>query len=343
MRTYRLFDRILSSSIPLPELPIADGASTDFEFLLQPAHSGERPGAAWFHHWKDGRGAAWMSVARLTDEYLLRFHTQADFHVSNDGRRISCTPIPSIPHETLRHLLLDQVMPVVLGHQGQLVLHASSVETTHGAIVFLGATGQGKSTVSAGLAQAGFPLLADDCLLLRRERTDWLSVPSYVGLRLWDDVATRLFDPATDAVPVSHYSQKKRLRLTDGLLPFRTQPLRVCRAYVLDSPSGMAGEPEVLVTRLTSGEAFGAFCSSAFRLDITDRARLRVQFDQLGHLAAAIPTRRLAFPRTLSIFNAIRRAILADLESDTHSISPWRRADVPLEHRDAPAYHHLEG
>ena len=70
----------------------------------------------------------------------------------------------------------------MLTRRSRLVLQAGAIDTPLGAIALLGRTGIGKSTLAASLARAGFPLIADDFLLLR---DDIVAVPSYPGLRLW--------------------------------------------------------------------------------------------------------------------------------------------------------------
>ena len=86
----------------------------------------------------------------------------------------------------MRHLLLDQVMPLVLSRD-RLVLHASAVATPAGAAAFIGFTGAGKSTLAASLSAAGFPILSDDCLVIERDGRGFLARPFYPGARLWPD------------------------------------------------------------------------------------------------------------------------------------------------------------
>jgi hypothetical protein len=57
-----------------------------------------------------------------------RFLRTADFRVSRDGREIACIHRSSrVSSNTVRHLLLDQVLPVVLNLRGQEAIHATAV------------------------------------------------------------------------------------------------------------------------------------------------------------------------------------------------------------------------
>ena len=117
---------------------------------------------------------------------LLRFPELADFIV--EGNNISCHPRPGCREESLRHLLLDQVIPRVWAHTGHLVLHASAVKLPDGRVIaFLGESGWGKSTLVAALQGADCQLISDDCIHLASCEEGVRLTPSYVGLRLNED------------------------------------------------------------------------------------------------------------------------------------------------------------
>src|SRR4051812_8811885 len=56
----------------------------------------------------------------------------------------------------------------ILKRRNLFFLHASAIATQAGAIVFPGPSGSGKSTLALALARAGFTLLGDDVVFLRR-------------------------------------------------------------------------------------------------------------------------------------------------------------------------------
>jgi hypothetical protein len=69
--------------------------------------------------------------------------------------------------EVLSHGLLAAVRATLSGYA---VLHAGAVEISGQAVVVLGPSGTGKSTVTAMLCAAGARLLTDDVLVLRHQR-----------------------------------------------------------------------------------------------------------------------------------------------------------------------------
>src|SRR5262245_62128690 len=216
--SYRWCDVTVLSAIALPELRRGRLARNAWRVDLDGAPRGNH---TWFHRWRIAR-RTWLAFARTPDGYLLRFPALADFAVSPGARRVVCRPRRGLPAATLRHLLLDQVLPLALSAE-RLVLHASAVHVPgFGAVAFIGRTGRGKSTLAAALALPGCALLTDDCLVIG-ERGGRVSVwPSYPGVRLWADAAAALGNPAP-ASALAHYTRKRRLP-ADARLPFRSRP-----------------------------------------------------------------------------------------------------------------------
>ena len=95
-----------------------------------------------FHAWTFPDGALWTEFHRAGGGYLLRFPNLADFQVSADGRNVTCFPVPEVSEATVRHLYLNQVLPLALSKQGHLVFHASAVEVAGGALAFVANSGR---------------------------------------------------------------------------------------------------------------------------------------------------------------------------------------------------------
>lgn len=272
---------------------------------------------AWFHHWtveqdsqEDGAREAWAHFARTGDGYLLRFPSCGDFSLSADTAQICCRPLPKIPEVTIRHLLLDQVIPLVLSRREAVVLHASAVLTPHGVIAFAGKSGQGKSTLAASFAQKGCALVSDDCLVLRAEHGRWTALPSYPGVRLWPSTAEALVREDTHTADVAHYSLKQRISDTD-LLPFVNKPAPIKRLFFLADETS-----DVSIQRLSPGRAFVSFVEFTYNLDIEDSAFLRRQFEAVGQLTTDVPAYAIRYPRQFASLPAVCETILEHLGED---------------------------
>jgi hypothetical protein len=314
---YRICDLVLASNTALPELAPAKAFGAECRFELLPPGNASAGDAEWFHQWgTEGDGEeeesreVWLRFARTGDGYLLRFPSCGDFLVSADAARIQCRPLPGTPEVTVRHLLLDQVIPLVLSRRERIVLHASAVVTGYGAIAFAGKSGQGKSTLAASLAREGCSLVSDDCLVLRTEHGGWTALPSYPGVRLWPSAAGEVLREGTHTAEVAHYTLKRRVSDPD-VLPCASGPAPLRRLFFLGDDAG-----EVSFERLPPGRAFMALVEFAYNLDIQDTAFLRRQFDTVGRLTADVPAYAVHYPREFSALPAVREAIVRHLEED---------------------------
>lgn len=312
MSRYRICGLVVDSELALPEVPELDAGEAQCRVSVA---NGRPPAApeAWLHEWRLPTGETWLSVGRVEDGYLLRFPALADFLVSSDGGGIAWMPAADIPNATVRHLLLDQVLPLVVSVRGGVVLHSSAVVGAEGALAFMGATGQGKSTLSASLALEGLPLLTDDCLVVEESDGRLTAVPSYPGLRLWPHVIPSLFGDGPALASVAHYTEKRRLDAEHGGLAFWAERVAVRHVFVLAPRAEADDDAEIRVAPLSPGEAFMALLTHAFRLDITDRRRLSDEFHRLGRAAQFPIYSRLDFPRDLALLPSVTKAILKHL------------------------------
>jgi hypothetical protein len=118
---------------------------------------------------------------RLVAEWPGRLHLS----VKRDGTELVLEPQPEVGAAELEKLKRGAVR-LLLGHlAGAVPLHASAVAIDGRAVVFVGGTGLGKSTLAAALCdRCGGSLLADDAVVIERrgdvyevlavERTHWL-------------------------------------------------------------------------------------------------------------------------------------------------------------------------
>src|SRR5215469_13270893 len=166
MPTYRICNIALESDLNLPELEGAKSHAPEIRFQMRRTSLSDGAECEWLHTWTLPDGTPWLTIGRQARGYLLRFQAMVDFAVSPDAREIFCYAASNTPSETLRHLLLDQVLPLVLSWRGQLVVHGSAILTPKGSIAFVGDSGSGKSTLASSFSKDGIPVLTDDCLLL---------------------------------------------------------------------------------------------------------------------------------------------------------------------------------
>lgn len=319
---YRAYGLTLASDVPLPELPPplrASGDDVDIHVSLGQSEPFPKPTGP-FRLRRNASGQAWLSWAKTEPGYLLRFSHLATFHLDRSGHTVAGRPRAASTDSTLRHLLLDQVLPLALTLHGQQALHATAVLTPAGVCAFAGPAGTGKSTLAASFHCAGIPAISDDCLVLEPESDRIYARPAYPGVRLWDDSLKALGAARGQALPVAHYMSKRRPVLNGHHIPFSSGRRPLAGIYLLHRhtgrPAGRKNAPsDMRIVPLSQQEAFHALLPSSFLLDSTDRAGLRRQFQWLQQVVSAVPVRRLHLSSGFRALRSIRAMILADLGS----------------------------
>lgn len=251
-----------------------------------------------------------ISVLRSGPDYLLRFLGLAEFRISADAGQVEAMPHPGCNQETLTHLLLDQVLPRVLGHRGQVVLHGGAVRVGEGAVAFLGVSGSGKSTLAASFQEAGFELLSDDGLVLIDDGNRVLVSPTYQSLRLWPESIQALFDRHPPRLaPVAHYSSKQRVAFSQATDVGPTAALRLEAIFLLTEHEDELDE-RVIIMAAGPAATLMALMQNAFRLDVADEGRTTRLFAAAGDMAERIPVYSLAYPRDFMQLASVRQAIV---------------------------------
>jgi hypothetical protein len=218
----------------------------------------------------------------------------ADFLIDDVGRCVRVVRKADTSDDTLRHLLLDLILPLLMTRRGELVLHASGAVTGSGACLFIARSGAGKSTIAAALGARGARVVADDAIAVRRDGGGLLAIGAYSGLRLWPDA------PSPGA--------KRRIGPGDSSIPFAPMPVRVAGIYFLEPSSSRA----ICIDPLSSREAVMALVANSYVLDCCDRAGLQRQLDRAVACVRAVPVRRLAFPHDPDRLDELCHALLDD-------------------------------
>lgn len=319
MVRYHAYGHILNCSSPMQELersPAPDASEpTDLRILFASSDEPIPTPTSWYLTVLLTDGTPWLHCARINRGYIVEFPDLATFVFVPSDNSIQCVPHRQTPSHTLHHLLLDQVLPLVLNHRGKEVLHGAAVATPYGACAFVGRTGSGKSTLAASFLASGHSVLTDDCVVLDSRGEDIVIIPTYPGLRLWDDAIAALIELRGSYAPVSHYNPKQRFTAATSTTAFCPSTTPLAGIYVLDTDDGEQVTSVTAVERpfLTKRDALMTLLSLAFKLDIEDQDRLTREFDFLHRLVTQVPVRRLVIPDSFQALPDIRADILHDL------------------------------
>lgn len=242
---------------------------------------------------------AWLEVQETPRHLWFTFPGLAVFTIDVGTHEIVGFAEDGAQRHTLRHLLIDQVVPLYLVSQGVFVLHASGVIVTtprgRRAVIFLGASGAGKSTAAVGCTLAGAELLADDFVVVNPIKPAPTATPAGVGARLSSRAVRHLFTPPSVRLPVAEYSDKKRVlvnRQTDGRDPV---PIG---AMVWLGPRGGAFQ-DVLLEPTSSADSVMHVIGQAFRLDRHSKQANHDSLLQAASLVDLVPVLKSTLPETL--------------------------------------------
>jgi hypothetical protein len=286
----------LVSDLHLPELPTAaPDARIDFQIAVAPAPVFPAAGTVdWQHNFTDRQGAHAFRCVRVGDAFGFDFPSVAQAWVTPD-RRITLWRRYDATIESLRHVLLDQILPRLLAQQGHMVLHGAAVHTQGGStLLMLGDSGMGKSTLAAAFGRSGADVLSDDGVLIafRPGATRAVhAVPCYAGLRLWPDSLDNVMaERAGESTAMAHYNDKRRL----------LQPGLTHASYPLDAIVIL--QPSIDATRIDLDGCHGqdacmALVRNAFQLDLGDHGNLQALLSRAADTVHGVPVLTLAYPR----------------------------------------------
>lgn len=255
--------------------------------------------------WSDGSLSV-LAESEDSRRFLVSFANTAEFLIDFAKREIFIHCLGSHSPQGIQHLLDDQILPRILAHEGELVLHAAGVAAADGAILFIGASGSGKSSLAAAMHNWGFRLLGDDAIIAS---TDGNSAARavYRSLRLFPDSIAALVHSSAEVTPVATYTSKQNVGYPDDRPPEQALPIKA--AFLLDP----AGSENVAVKPLSAPEACMAFVEHSFWMDPTDLSRTKQRMTKASALAISVPAFLLTYPRDYSVLPAVLHAVMAVL------------------------------
>ncbi|MCB1704395.1 MAG: hypothetical protein KDI17_06005 [Halioglobus sp.] len=307
--TYRFFNLLLSSELPLPELRRDDAGEP--AVAVRQMRDGQLDEQAFEtrYEWRDPRGALICRCGRNGSGYLLSLPAQASFHLAASGT-IGYRAEAGIEQDLLRQLLLNQVLPRYLSHAGELLVHASAVTLPGGrTVAFLGDSGFGKSTLASCCHLHGAQLIDDDCISLSADSRGVCVSGGVPTLRLYPDSLRALGLNAGHFAPYAKGSDKLQMQLADSAPVLEAR--RLDALYLLDAPSRTRAGGEVCLEPAGGQAAMMAILGSAFSLDPSDVDTQARTFRQAAQtLAGRLPVYWLRYPREHGALPRVLRALL---------------------------------
>ena len=257
-RTYTAYGLHVRSALALPFQPVpgppAGEADVTIRFGPTPA---SLPRPLLTHTMKPiESGILWEATPGA---FLMHVPDLARYLVTA-GRDIVIEPCGGSVHG-MSTFLTGTVLAALLQQRGLTTFHASAVMTDTGAVLFVGPSGRGKSSLLAALIERGYAMLNDDVAAVEMEAGGKLSVmPAFSGTRLW-----------ADALDVLDWKDRPQERVQEGSEKYQvpvqrfhltSEPLRA--VYSLTHKT----QRHVRIERIVPGRVFEQLHKRTYRTGI---------------------------------------------------------------------------
>jgi hypothetical protein len=313
---YLLYGLTLEAERPLPELLLSSGLPAEMREAAPPEHGS--PGAELSLRWgvveappKSGGGGRAAPqgnaaptdpsaraaaeerddvgfVERLPDGALYSHIVGAARFLVRGGREVVIDPEPGSDPDHVRHLLLGPVLAQALWQRGLFALHACVLQLGTRRFAFVGASGEGKSTLAIALHKAGHTLVCDDVAMLEWEREPVQVRPAFPRLRAHADTLEQLGEDRT------RLAQAYR-ELPKWLLParsFAAEPGPLHAVYVLTTGETLHAE------RLGKAQAMMELLHHTYYAEQFVGLHGAAQHMRMaGKMASTLPVYRLVRPK----------------------------------------------
>jgi len=289
MNTYALYNSYFASKLDLVNSVSQYPEKIDFN-IKKTNKSPIKSDFEWYKRFYKNK-KPWLSYALNGSDYGIRFHSLADFRITSKKKEIVFYKRKTTDTQTLRHLLVDQVIPLALSLNNKTLFHSSTVEIGNKAVSFMAPSGSGKSTLAAYFSTRNHKILTDDTLLIEERDKRIVAYPSYPGIRLWPDNINKIFKNGMRSKKVSQYNTK---RLIDKNIKFvigHGNPLGLRSIYFINVSDHTGVEP------LSPTEAFSLIIRSIFRLDFRNRNINIFQFEFINKILNNVELYKLNYEK----------------------------------------------
>jgi hypothetical protein len=173
----------VKSDLPLLRLNSATGARGELRIEAAPGPL-ERPAREPVSSLVTDDGHCWYASYELEDgRCLIELPPTASFLLEPEANRLIAESQDG-DAELLEHRIISSAACTLLSMRGDLVMHASAVETDGRAVLFCGPTQRGKSTLARALGEAGHRVLGEDGIAIELGDGGPVAFPGARGVRV---------------------------------------------------------------------------------------------------------------------------------------------------------------
>lgn len=231
---------------------------------------------------------------RIRYEYRDSF---ADFAIRDDGLEVAVEASDDADDSHLAHIAEGAILGQAMRLAGTPLLHGNAVAADGNAVLLVGGSGAGKSSLSWALVQHGCRLLSDDLAAWTVSDSCAIAWPVRTRLRMWPRVAARLSIDASMTAPLFPSApEMSKLGVFDPDA-LQTTPLPLHAIYFVRRSRDQ--RDDAVIAEQPADKALVLLAANLYgQIDPGKRARqheLRI----LSSLCATVPVRSLTLPHDL--------------------------------------------
>ncbi len=307
---HELHGLCVASDVPLPEPECDRPADVDVRLRAPLDQTKEFPEHAIVAQ-VDPQDVGYV-LAETESGWTLRYAGLCDFEISRDTRRVDVRLIPGGDADLLPVLLTGNVLGFLLALRGEPVIHASAIEASGSIVAIVGASGMGKSTLTALFCAEGARLVSDD--LLRLES-------SGAGTFCFEGTALVRLRPAA-AELASLFARELVSETSDGRIALQVERAAGSRfrldAMLIPQPSREA--PYLEVSRLSARDALVDLVRYPRVLGWRGVEPSRRLFHVMAEVASTIPVYRAQIPWGPPFAGDLARRLLEQMEIEPRTV-----------------------
>jgi len=311
---YEISGITVKSNIDFPQLNSVNNREADISFHLENKELDENRVFDFIKNYKLSNGRVWLSIEKYKSSYIFRFPNIADFLLSGEKQMIFCNPNSKISKNTVRHLFINQIVPLYLASKGHFVIHSSAVSINGKGVVFLGKSRAGKSTLASIFCKNGYKLITDD-FLLTKYKNGLHAVPSYPAIRLSNQTIDFLFNKIPKVFTNHDFTDKKWLKADGKIIKYSNKVVPIQRIYILASNSKKLDKSPVTIKKCSPKDSLTDLLHNCFFIDSSDSKLIESNFNYCALTLKSDIIRKLTYKKEFSVLSEVKDKILKDIRN----------------------------
>jgi hypothetical protein len=210
----------------------------------------------------------------------------------------------NLEEDFLRLLILSYAFAIFLHKRGKLVLHANAINMFGNAVVFLGGSGEGKSTTSLIFNKKGYNLLSDDVLSIGLNNDFPIVYSGFPRIKILPDVIKNLNEDIKLIPKISNNSKKLSYQVRDN---FHDSYLPLMSIYLIERSH------ETKIENLGLQEGLMELIKSSYCYKMFNSFELNENLKQCTEILNKVQLKRLCIKNSIDDLEMVVKIIEKDI------------------------------